>query len=75
MILPPVGVSGDQAAGLLDKLNAILAKIAGGQIVPAINQLNAFINQVNAFMKSGLDAQAGQSLIDAANRAILMLSR
>jgi hypothetical protein len=67
-------ISMDQASGLTDKLNAILAKIAAGSNLPAVNQLAAFVNQVNALIKSGLDQQLGEALIDAAYRAIELLT-
>jgi hypothetical protein len=67
-------LSSDQAAGLLDKLDAIVMKISGGQTSAAINQLGAFINQVNALVHSGLDPDVGESLIGAARDVILMLT-
>jgi hypothetical protein len=67
-------VSAGQAAGLLDKLNEILAKIANGQIGAAINQATAFINQVQALVNAGLDPQLGQTLIDLASEAIALLT-
>jgi len=61
----------DQADGLLDKLNAILEKIADGRVRPAANQLQAFINQVMGFVNAGvLTGTDGQQLIDAAQTAI-----
>jgi hypothetical protein len=60
----------DQAAGLIDKLNAIIAKLTNGQTGPACNQFNAFINQVDAFVNSGVLTPAqSQALINAANAA------
>ena len=57
----------DQGAGLIDKLNAIIAKLNIGQSGAACNQLSAFINQVGGFVKSGaLTPAQGQALIDAA---------
>ena len=58
----------NQGQGLLDKLNAVIAKLAQGQTGAACNQLDSFINQVNAFISNGALTQAqGQPLIDAAN--------
>jgi hypothetical protein len=61
-------LSPGQGAGLITKLNAVIAKHNGGQTGAACNQLNAFINQVNGFIGAGaLSPEQGQSLIDAAN--------
>jgi hypothetical protein len=60
----------DQAAGLTDKLQAIIEKLNQGKSRPACNQFNAFINQVQAFIGNGiLPESVGQSLIDAAQAA------
>jgi hypothetical protein len=57
----------NQADVLMDKLNAITAKLNQGQTNAACNQLQAFINQVNAFKNSGaLPANKAQVLINAA---------
>ena len=61
-------LSADQGAGLIDKLEGVLAKVNGGQTGAACNQLKAFINQVNGFISAGaLSAEQGQALITAAN--------
>jgi hypothetical protein len=70
-LVDAVTLTQDQADGLLDKLNAILEKIADGRVRPAANQLQAFINQVKGFVNAGvLTATDGQQLIDAAQAAI-----
>ena len=57
-----------QGAGLITKLNGVIAKLNSGQTRAACNQFNAFINQVNAFVNSGaLSPEQGQALITAAN--------
>jgi hypothetical protein len=61
-------LSSGQGAGLITKLNGVIAKFNSGQVRAACNQLNAFINQVNAFVNSGaLSPEQGQALITAAN--------
>jgi 6-phosphogluconolactonase len=61
-------LSSGQGAGLITKLNGVLAKFNSGQARAACNQFNAFINQVNAFINSGaLSPEQGQALITAAN--------
>jgi len=58
----------NQGQGLIDKINAVIAKLDNNQTGAACNQLNAFVNQVNAFINNGSLTQAqGQTLIDAAN--------
>ena len=58
----------NQGAGLIDKLDQVIAKLDAGQTGAACNQLNSFINKVNAFINNGSLTQAqGQALIDAAN--------
>jgi len=57
-----------QGAGLIAKLNGVMAKFNAGQTRAACNQLNAFINQVTAFVNSGtLSPEQGQGLMTAAN--------
>ena len=61
-------LSSGQGAGLITKLNGVIAKFNSGQVGAACNQLNAFINQVNAFVNSGaLSPEQGQALFTAAN--------
>jgi YVTN family beta-propeller protein len=58
----------NQGAGLIDKLNQVVAKRAANQTSAACNQMSAFISQVQAFINNGVLTQAqGQSLINAAN--------
>ena len=58
----------NQAAGLIDKLNQIIAKLNNGQPGLACNQLSAFINQVKGFVNSGvLTPTQGQALINPAS--------
>ncbi len=58
----------NQANGLIDKLNQIIAKLAAGQTSAACNQLSSFANQVNSLLNNGALTQAqAQSLITAAN--------
>ena len=61
-------LSTSQGAGLITKLNAVIAKLSAGQTLAACNQLNAFINQVNGFINSGALSQGqGQALITVVN--------
>ena len=61
-------LSSGQGAGLITKLNGVIAKFNAGQVRAACNQFNAFINQVYAFVNSGaLSPEQGQALITAAN--------
>jgi uncharacterized delta-60 repeat protein len=61
-------LAANKAAPLLNKLDQILAKLAGGETGAACGQLSAFSNQVNAYVNSGtLTAAEGQSLLDAVN--------
>ncbi|MDP1902233.1 MAG: choice-of-anchor Q domain-containing protein [Rubrivivax sp.] len=56
-----------QGAGLIAKLEAVIAKLNRGPNGPACNQLKAFRNQVQAFMNSAALTQAqGQALIATA---------
>ena len=58
----------NQGAGLIDKINQVIAKLDQDQTGAACNQLNAFISQVNAFISShALTPSQGQPLIDGAN--------
>ena len=58
----------NQGAGLIDKINQVIAKLDQDQTGAACNQLNAFISQVNAFISShALTPSKGQPLIDGAN--------
>ena len=58
----------NQGAGLIDKLNQVIAKLDAGQTSAACNQLSAFISQVNAFINNHtLTPSQGQPLIDGAN--------
>ena len=58
----------NQGAGLIDKLNQVLIKLAANQTGAACNQMSSFINQVNALINNGALTQAqGQALINAAN--------
>jgi hypothetical protein len=58
----------NQADGLIDKRNQVIAKLDNGQTGAACNQLSTFINHVNAFMNNGaLTQPEAQLLIDAAN--------
>ena len=58
----------EQGAGLLDKIQEVIAKIDAGQTAAACNQVSSFINQVNGFINNGsLTSAQGQELIDAAN--------
>jgi hypothetical protein len=55
----------DQAAGLMDKLEAAIASLDRGNATAACNQLQAFINQANAFINANiLSLGEGQTLID-----------
>jgi hypothetical protein len=55
----------DQADGLMDKLEAAIASLNGGNTGAACSQLHAFINQVNAFLNAGiLPPDEGEALID-----------
>ena len=58
----------DQAHGLMDKLEAVIANLnRNGPVQAACNQLQAFISQVMAFTRTGkLPLREGQKLIDAA---------
>jgi hypothetical protein len=68
------GLTNGQVNSLTSKLNDILASIAAGQRVQAINQLNAFINQVQAAGNNGkISAATAATLIAAANAIIAML--
>ena len=61
-------LAANKAAPMINKLDQILGKLAGGQTAAACNQLDAFSNQVNAYVNSAtLTAAEGQSLIDAVN--------
>ena len=61
-------LSAGQGAGLIAKLNGVIAKYNGGQTGAACNQLGAFINQVNGLIGAGaLSPAQGQALITAAN--------
>jgi len=58
----------NQGAGLIDKINQVIAKLDAGQTSAACNQLSAFISQVNAFINNHtLTPSQGQTLIDGAN--------
>ncbi len=60
---------------LITKLEAAIKKLDEGNLNRAINQLQAFINQVNAFIRAGrLPPLEGQSLIEAVNEIITMIS-
>jgi len=64
-----------QINSLTDKLNNVLASIAGSQNKQAINQLNAFINSVQTSVKVGkITPAAGNTLITAAQAIITQLS-
>lgn len=64
-----------QGNSLISKLEAALAQLAQGHVVPALNQLRAFVNEVTADISSGkLTPAEGQPLIDKANRVIAALS-
>jgi hypothetical protein len=61
-------LSADQGAGLITRLNGFIARLNGGQVGAACNQLNAFIYQVNGFISAGSLSEAqGQALFDEAN--------
>ncbi|HYR26817.1 MAG TPA: delta-60 repeat domain-containing protein [Thermoanaerobaculia bacterium] len=61
-------LAANKAAPLINKLEQVLAKLAGEQAAAACSQLSAFSNQVNAYVNSGtLTAAEGQALIDAVN--------
>jgi hypothetical protein len=56
-----------KANGLLAKLTAVQAKIEGGRLVAASNQLKAFTKQVEAFSRTGALSQSdAQHLLDEA---------
>lgn len=48
----------NQGAGLIDKLNEVIAKLDQGQTGAACDQLSSFINQVNAFINDSSLTQA-----------------
>lgn len=61
----------NQADGLIDRLNAVPAKVIKGQVQPAIDQLGSFMDQVRDFIAAGkLTAAQGQQLIDAVQAII-----
>jgi YVTN family beta-propeller protein len=58
----------NQGAGLINKINQVIAKLDQNQTGAACNQLSAFISQVNAFITNhSLTPSQGQPLIDGAN--------
>ena len=60
-------LTGEQADGLIDKLEAAIRSLDRGNTRPACNQLRAFVNKVSGLVKSGmLPPNEGQELIDAA---------
>lgn len=60
-------LTANQGAGLIAKLNAIIAKLNQGPNGPACNQFKAFRNQLQAFMKSdALTPAQGQALMASA---------
>jgi hypothetical protein len=60
-------LTSDQAAGLMDKLDAATLSISRGNTRAACGQLGAIVNQVNAMVNDGtLSSADGQLLIDAA---------
>jgi hypothetical protein len=57
----------DQVAGLMDKINAIVAKLEAGHTRPACNQLGAFENQIQAFIRNrSLSPATGETVIQRA---------
>lgn len=61
------GDIGNNANGLLSKLDQIMNKLDSNNTNAACNQLNAFINQVEDLIASGdLDSEVGQPILDAA---------
>ena len=74
-LLTSGALSGGQATSLLQKLDAIIAKLDAGNTTPAVNQLVAFVHQVQSLVSDGvLNAAQGQALIDAANAVIARLT-
>ena len=64
----------NNASSLIAKLENVIDKIDKNNIIPAINQLEAFINQVNAYVNAEiLTEEQGQSLITAAEELIAEL--
>ena len=71
---PGLGLTGGQVNSLTDKPQNALASIEAGQNKQAVNQLNAFIKSVESSLKTGkMSAQAGDTLINAANAIIAIL--
>ncbi|MDH5431111.1 MAG: DUF5011 domain-containing protein [Nitrosopumilus sp.] len=61
------GEIGNNANGLLSKLDQIMNKLDSNNTNAACNQLNAFINQVDGLITSGdLTSEVGQPILDAA---------
>jgi hypothetical protein len=61
-------VSADAAAGLLDKLDAVVDDLAKDKAAPAERKLAAFIKEVDSLLKDGhIGADDAQRLLDAAN--------
>lgn len=72
---PLLGLTTGQINGLTDKLNSAMASIQAGLNKQAVNQLKSFIKSVESFVKNGkMSAQAGTTLVNAANAIIVALS-
>lgn len=64
-------LSSQRAQGLVAKLDGVQRNLAKGNVTAARNQLTAFIREVEAAVSSGeLSTEAGQALIDSANRVL-----
>ena len=63
-----------QCTALTIKLECAINALSRGQLIPALNQLNAFINQINDFIADGiLSEEEGHSLIGAVQFVIDLL--
>lgn len=61
------GDIGNNANGLLSKLDQIMNKLDGNNTNAACNQLGAFVNQIEGLITSGdLTSEVGQPILDAA---------
>jgi hypothetical protein len=70
--VPALGIPNNgEVNALLQKLAAAIAQLNAGQVIPAGNQLGAFLNQLSALVQSGqVPAATAQPLIDAVNRIL-----
>jgi hypothetical protein len=67
-------LNGGQGNSLIKKIDSVNSFLDKGNVVGAVNTLNAFINQVNSLIAEGvLLAEEGQPLIDAADSLLSLL--